>query len=89
MLSLSKLLPQYCSFVLNFSDYGSGVGRVLIDLALPCMEPGLRVFEGFTVGFHPRSWEVVRNFSMNFALVVIFVVDQSTYMHKSLTIVGL
>ncbi|XP_042021663.1 uncharacterized protein LOC121769061 [Salvia splendens] len=35
--------------------------RVLIDLALPCVKPGLRVFEGFTVGFHPRSWEVVYN----------------------------
>lgn len=36
-------------------------GRVLIDLAIPCAKPGLRVFEGFTVGFHPRSWEVVRS----------------------------
>ncbi|KAL8477815.1 hypothetical protein ACS0TY_029928 [Phlomoides rotata] len=35
--------------------------RVLIDLAIPCAKPGLRVFEGFTVGFHPRSWEVVYN----------------------------
>ncbi|KAH6810196.1 G-protein coupled receptor [Perilla frutescens var. frutescens] len=35
--------------------------RVLIDLALPCVKPGSRVFEGFTVGFHPRSWEVVYN----------------------------
>ncbi|KAL0378291.1 UNVERIFIED_CONTAM: hypothetical protein Sradi_3134600 [Sesamum radiatum] len=35
--------------------------RVLIDLAIPCVEPGLRVFEGFTVGFHPRSWEIVYN----------------------------
>ncbi|KAK6150624.1 hypothetical protein DH2020_015556 [Rehmannia glutinosa] len=35
--------------------------RVLIDLAIPCMKPGLRVFEGFTVGFHPRSWEIVYN----------------------------
>ncbi|KAG8383371.1 hypothetical protein BUALT_Bualt04G0005600 [Buddleja alternifolia] len=35
--------------------------RVLIDLAIPCAKPGLRVFEGFTVGFHPRSWEIVYN----------------------------
>ncbi|KAL3818789.1 hypothetical protein ACJIZ3_004694 [Penstemon smallii] len=35
--------------------------RVLIDLAIPCVKPGLRVFEGFTVGFHPRSWEIVYN----------------------------
>ncbi|KAL9161043.1 hypothetical protein ABFS82_08G240300 [Erythranthe guttata] len=35
--------------------------RVLVDLAIPCVEPGLRVFEGFTVGFHPRSWEIVYN----------------------------
>ncbi|XP_011083176.1 uncharacterized protein LOC105165753 isoform X2 [Sesamum indicum] len=35
--------------------------RVIIDLAIPCVEPGLRVFEGFTVGFHPRSWEIVYN----------------------------
>ncbi|KAG6397386.1 hypothetical protein SASPL_143553 [Salvia splendens] len=49
-----------CS-VSNFSDHVAGLGRVLIDLALPCVKPGLRVFEGFTVGFHPRSWEVVYN----------------------------
>ncbi|KAL3629637.1 hypothetical protein CASFOL_026859 [Castilleja foliolosa] len=33
--------------------------RVLIDLAIPCVKPHLRVFEGFTVGFHRRSWEIV------------------------------
>lgn len=68
-----KIFPSFCrciiypctfrSIVLNFSDYVAGLyfwSRVLIDLALPCMKPGLRVFEGFTVGFHPRSWEVVR-----------------------------
>ncbi|KAA8531924.1 hypothetical protein F0562_006359 [Nyssa sinensis] len=35
--------------------------RVLVELAIPCEKQGLRVFEGFTVGFHPRSWEVVYN----------------------------
>ncbi|XP_051148612.1 uncharacterized protein LOC127263558 isoform X2 [Andrographis paniculata] len=35
--------------------------RVLIDLAIPCGKPALRVFEGFTVGFNPRSWEIVYN----------------------------
>ncbi|CAN1122040.1 hypothetical protein LINPERPRIM_LOCUS2547, partial [Linum perenne] len=33
--------------------------RVVIDLAVPCEKPGPRVFQGFTVGFHPRSWEIV------------------------------
>ncbi|XP_073151468.1 uncharacterized protein [Henckelia pumila] len=35
--------------------------RVLVDLAIPCAKPGLRVFKGCTVGFHPRSWELVYN----------------------------
>ncbi|KAJ0989042.1 hypothetical protein J5N97_007398 [Dioscorea zingiberensis] len=35
--------------------------RVIIELAIPCVKRGPRVFEGFTVGFHPRSWEVVYN----------------------------
>ncbi|CAK9157097.1 unnamed protein product [Ilex paraguariensis] len=35
--------------------------RVLVELAIPCEKQGLRVFEGFTVGFHPRSWEIVNN----------------------------
>lgn len=34
--------------------------RTVVELAIPCEKPGLRVFEGFTVGFHPRSWEIVR-----------------------------
>ncbi|KAF3638482.1 hypothetical protein FXO37_24368 [Capsicum annuum] len=33
----------------------------VVELAVPCEKPGLRVFEGFTVGFHPRSWEIVYN----------------------------
>ena len=36
--------------------------RVLVELAIPCGKRGPRVFKGFTVGFHPRSWEVVWNF---------------------------
>ncbi|XP_076946571.1 uncharacterized protein LOC143618143 [Bidens hawaiensis] len=35
--------------------------RVIVELAIPCEKPGPRVFEGFTVGFHPRSWEIVYN----------------------------
>lgn len=35
--------------------------RVLVELAIPCDKPGPRVFEGFTVGFHPRTWEIVYN----------------------------
>ncbi|OMO56970.1 hypothetical protein CCACVL1_26116, partial [Corchorus capsularis] len=35
--------------------------RAIVELAIPCEKPGLRVFEGFTVGFHPRSWEIVYN----------------------------
>ncbi|KAG5623434.1 hypothetical protein H5410_008652 [Solanum commersonii] len=35
--------------------------RTVVELAVPCEKPGLRVFEGFTVGFHPRSWEIVYN----------------------------
>ncbi|KAH0984728.1 hypothetical protein GBA52_011905 [Prunus armeniaca] len=27
--------------------------------AIPCEKPGPRVFKGFTVGFHPESWELV------------------------------
>ncbi|KAH0984854.1 hypothetical protein GBA52_012031 [Prunus armeniaca] len=33
--------------------------RVFLELAIPCKKPGPRVFKGFTVGFHPRSWELV------------------------------
>ncbi|KAJ4966269.1 hypothetical protein NE237_018118 [Protea cynaroides] len=35
--------------------------RVHVELAIPCEKRGPRVFEGFTVGFHPRSWELVYN----------------------------
>lgn len=35
--------------------------RVLVELAIPCEKRGPRVFEGFTIGFHPRSWEIVYN----------------------------
>ncbi|MFS7970317.1 hypothetical protein Hanom_Chr09g00819621 [Helianthus anomalus] len=33
--------------------------RIIVELAIPCEKPGSRVFEGFTVGYHPRSWEIV------------------------------
>ncbi|KAK7262896.1 hypothetical protein RJT34_30477 [Clitoria ternatea] len=35
--------------------------RVLVELAILCDKPGPQVFQGFTVGFHPRSWELVYN----------------------------
>ncbi|KHN07947.1 hypothetical protein glysoja_041716 [Glycine soja] len=35
--------------------------RVLVDLAIPCDRLGPPVFQGITVGFHPRSWELVYN----------------------------
>ncbi|KAI5684148.1 hypothetical protein M9H77_05376 [Catharanthus roseus] len=35
--------------------------RALVELAVPCEKSGGRVFQGFTVGFHPRSWEIVYN----------------------------
>ncbi|KAL4367411.1 hypothetical protein GQ457_05G012710 [Hibiscus cannabinus] len=35
--------------------------RVIVELAIPCEKSGPRIFEGFTVGFHPRSWEIVYN----------------------------
>ncbi|CAK7338033.1 unnamed protein product [Dovyalis caffra] len=35
--------------------------RVFVELAIPCEKPGPRVFEGFTVGFHPQSREIVYN----------------------------
>ncbi|KAK1324834.1 hypothetical protein QJS10_CPA01g01232 [Acorus calamus] len=41
--------------------YDNTICRVLVELAIPCEKPGPRVFEGFTVGFHPRSMELVYN----------------------------
>ncbi|XP_008795977.1 uncharacterized protein LOC103711559 isoform X2 [Phoenix dactylifera] len=41
--------------------YDKTMCRVLVELAIPCVKHGSRVFKGFTVGFHPRSWEVVYN----------------------------
>ncbi|KAJ9172732.1 hypothetical protein P3X46_015942 [Hevea brasiliensis] len=35
--------------------------RVFVELAVLCEKRGPRVFKGFTVGFHPRSWEIVYN----------------------------
>ncbi|GAB2260028.1 hypothetical protein Droror1_Dr00010883 [Drosera rotundifolia] len=35
--------------------------RVIVELAMPCEKHRMRVFEGFTLGFHPRSWEIVYN----------------------------
>ncbi|KAJ8634329.1 hypothetical protein MRB53_027665 [Persea americana] len=41
--------------------YDSSMCRAVVELAIPCQKRGSRVFKGFTVGFHPRSWEVVYN----------------------------
>ncbi|KAM0033801.1 hypothetical protein Hdeb2414_s0016g00490151 [Helianthus debilis subsp. tardiflorus] len=35
--------------------------RNIVELAIPCEKLGSRVFEGFTAGYHPRSWEIVYN----------------------------
>ncbi|GMI86389.1 hypothetical protein like AT4G36440 [Hibiscus trionum] len=35
--------------------------RVIVELAIPCEKSAPRIFEGFTVGFHPRSWDIVYN----------------------------
>ncbi|CAN8328042.1 unnamed protein product [Cochlearia groenlandica] len=35
--------------------------RVTVELAIPCEKPGPRVLKGFTVGLHPRSWEIIYN----------------------------
>ncbi|XP_078438802.1 G-protein coupled receptor [Wolffia australiana] len=41
--------------------YDSEKCRVFVELAIPCSRAGPRIFAGFTVGFHPRSWEIVYN----------------------------
>ncbi|XP_025814526.1 uncharacterized protein LOC112891782 [Panicum hallii] len=42
-------------------SYDERMCRVLVELAIPCAKSGPRVFKGFTVGFHPRSSEIVYN----------------------------
>lgn len=42
-------------------SYDKRMCRVVVELAIPCAKSGPRVFKGFTVGFHPRSSEVVYN----------------------------
>ncbi|CAM0880818.1 unnamed protein product [Alopecurus aequalis] len=42
-------------------SYDETMCRVVVELAIPCAKSGPRVFKGFTVGFHPRSSEVVYN----------------------------
>ncbi|XP_059075589.1 uncharacterized protein LOC131074131 isoform X1 [Cryptomeria japonica] len=42
-------------------SYNSPSCRVIVELAISCGQPGPRIFQGFTVGFHPRAWEVVYN----------------------------
>lgn len=42
-------------------SYDERMCRVVAELAIPCTKSGPRVFTGFTVGFHPRSSEVVYN----------------------------
>lgn len=53
-LSMSNVFLHIQGVLLFFKT------RAIIELAIPCVKRGPRVFEGFTVGFHPRSWEVVR-----------------------------
>ncbi|KAF7022248.1 hypothetical protein CFC21_035054 [Triticum aestivum] len=42
-------------------SYDERMCRTVVELAIPCPKRGPRVFKGFTVGFHPRSSEVVYN----------------------------
>ncbi|OEL37516.1 hypothetical protein BAE44_0001464, partial [Dichanthelium oligosanthes] len=42
-------------------SYHERMCRVIVELAIPCAKNGPRVFKGFTVGFHPRSSEIVYN----------------------------
>ncbi|XP_078180908.1 G-protein coupled receptor [Carex rostrata] len=42
-------------------SYDKSMCSVTIELAIPCTNHGPRVFKGFTVGFNPRSWEIVYN----------------------------
>ncbi|KAJ4808108.1 hypothetical protein LUZ62_020674 [Rhynchospora pubera] len=42
-------------------SYDKTMCSVLIELAIPCTNRGPRIFKGFTVGFNPRSWEIVYN----------------------------
>ncbi|KAF8410554.1 hypothetical protein HHK36_003085 [Tetracentron sinense] len=57
LMGRSAQVNIICGNCLN----GTCKGVVLVELAIPCKKPGPRVFQGFTVGFHPRSWEVVYN----------------------------
>uniref|UniRef100_A0A0E0JGP6 Uncharacterized protein n=1 Tax=Oryza punctata TaxID=4537 RepID=A0A0E0JGP6_ORYPU len=41
--------------------YDELICRVIVELAIPCPKSGPRVFKGFSVGFHPRSSELVYN----------------------------
>lgn len=56
-----------CNEMIRFPSYVSisKCCRVFLELAIPCEKPGPRVFKGFTVGFHPRSWELVRMMSFS------------------------
>ena len=51
--------------------------RVLVELAIPCVKSGPRVFKGFTVGFHPRSSEIVSS-SCFLAIILLKLVLQIT-----------
>ncbi|WVZ71723.1 hypothetical protein U9M48_020272 [Paspalum notatum var. saurae] len=42
-------------------SYHERMCRVIVELAIPCAKSGPRLFKGFTVGFYPRSSEIVYN----------------------------
>ncbi|TVU22512.1 hypothetical protein EJB05_32218, partial [Eragrostis curvula] len=42
-------------------SYDERMCRVVIELAIRCAKSGPRVFKGFTLGFHPRSSEIIYN----------------------------
>lgn len=51
---------HFTAFIWTSFFFTSIFVRAIVELAIPCEKPGSRIFEGFTVGFHPRSWEIVR-----------------------------
>nr|GMC64786.1 rust resistance kinase Lr10-like [Ipomoea batatas] len=59
-LGSNGLIPLRLSLlVTRLSTYETlDLGDLEVELAIPCDKPGKRVFEGFTVGFHLRKWEI-------------------------------
>lgn len=56
----NKVCKDEQGCICNIS-YHERMCRVIVELAIRCVKSGPRVFKGFTVGFHPRSSEIVYN----------------------------